>query len=157
MNLDVDRGNFERTRLVDDEPLPLADGQVRLAVERFAVTANNISYALTGDMLDYWGFFPTDAPWGRIPVMGLGTVVESTAPDIATGGSYFGFFPMANELVVDARATGSGFVDAGDHRRGHASAYVAFNDVGSDPTFREDRSDEYLLFARPLPDLVPDR
>ena len=28
-------------------------------VESFALTANNITYAALGDMLNYWQFFPT--------------------------------------------------------------------------------------------------
>ena len=40
-------------------PADLQPGQIRLTVERFALTTNNITYAVAGDMLDYWGFFPT--------------------------------------------------------------------------------------------------
>ncbi len=56
-------------------------------------------------MLDYWGFFPTEAPWGRLPAMGLSTVAESSNPDIEVGGPYFGFHPKSGELVIDAIAT----------------------------------------------------
>ena len=41
---------------------PLAQGQVRLRVERFALTANTVTYATTGDTLGYWDFFPTGEP-----------------------------------------------------------------------------------------------
>ena len=47
----------------------LQTGQVLFRVDRFAFTANNISYALAGDMLGYWRFFPTVEGWGRLPVM----------------------------------------------------------------------------------------
>ena len=48
----------------DDDTQPsrvptLQPGQIRLTVERFALTTNNITYAVAGDMLDYWGFFPS--------------------------------------------------------------------------------------------------
>ena len=52
-------------------PLPDAPGQVCFRVDRFALTSNNITYALIGDMLGYWTFFPAEAPWGHIPVMGF--------------------------------------------------------------------------------------
>jgi hypothetical protein len=144
-HFEVNRSDLRDTRIRDEESATLAQGHVRLAVERFAFTANNISYAVASDMLDYWGFFPTDAPWGRIPTMGLGTVVDSANPDIATGGRYFGFYPMATEHVLEARAKSTGFADVGDHRAHHAAAYTNFIDVESDPTFPDDRLDEALL------------
>ena len=142
---EVNRSNLRDTRIRDWQPAELAPGHVRLAVERFAFTANNISYAVAGDMLDYWGFFPANAPWGRIPTMGLGTVVESANPEIATGGRYFGFYPMATEHVLEARAKSTGFADIGVHRTHHAAAYTSFIDVGNDPSFPDDRLDEALL------------
>lgn len=145
MNFEVNRNDFRETRVVDISGVDLEPGQIRLAIERFAFTANNISYALSGDMLDYWGFFPTTAPWGRLPTMGLGSVAESANPDIEIGGRYFGFYPMATELIIDAEASGAGFTDVGAHRSGHAATYTGFVDVGTDPTFRDDRADEYLL------------
>ncbi len=145
MIFEVDRSNTRETRSVAASDDDLAPGSIRLRVERFALTSNNISYAVAGDMLGYWDFFPTEAPWGRVPVMGLGSVVESNNPDIALGGRYFGFYPMAAEHVVEARATGTGFVDVGPHRAPHAAAYTGFVDVQHEPSFRDDRANEYLL------------
>ena len=146
MILEVDRTDFRRTRTVDAPAPTLADGQIRLAVERFALTANNVSYALSGDMLGYWDFFPSgEEGWGRLPAMGLGTVTESAHTEIATGGRYFGFYPMAATHVLDAQARPDGFRDVGAHRADHAPAYLDFNAVDADPAFRADRVDEYLL------------
>lgn len=145
MDFEVDRTDFRRTQVVDTPPAALGQGQIRLTVERFAFTANNISYALAGDMLDYWGFFPAEDPWGRLPVMGLATVAESAHDEIEAGGRYFGFYPMSDEVVIEARAAQDGFRDVGAHRSEHAAAYVSFMDVGQDAAFREDRVDEYLL------------
>jgi len=107
----------------------LQPGEVRLTIERFALTSNNISYALSGDFLDYWGFFPAEAGWGRLPAMGYGVVSESANPDIAVGGRYFGFFPIGNEHIVHAQSSSSGFIDIGVHREKHAMAYRAFDKV----------------------------
>ena len=145
MDFEVDRSELRTTRVVDRPPAPLADGEIRLAVERFALTANNVTYAFSGDMLGYWGFFPTDEGWGRLPAMGLGTVVESANGAIATGGRYFGFYPMSDEVVIAAEGRDGGFRDVGLHRASHAPAYVQFADVTADPTFRDDQADEYLL------------
>ena len=111
------------------EPVVLAPGEVRLTLERFALTSNNISYAIGGDFLDYWGFFPAEAGWGRLPAMGYGIVSESANPDIAVGGRYFGFFPVGNKHIVQAQLSRNGFIDAGVHREKHAMAYRAFDRV----------------------------
>ncbi len=146
MIFEVDRRDFRETRLADAPSHELAPGQLRLAIERFAFTSNNVSYALAGDMLDYWGFFPAERPWGRIPAIGIGTVVESANSAIATGGRYFGFYPMATELVIDAQRRGEhGFRDVGPHRADHAVTYTDFRDVTGDASWDDDRTDEYLL------------
>jgi len=145
MLFEVNRQDFRTTRTVAPTETDLEPGQIRLAIERFAVTTNNVTYAVAGDLLDYWGFFPAEAPWGRIPVMGLGSVIESANPDIATGGRYFGFYPMGAEHVLTAQARATGFRDVGPHRANHAVAYTDFRDVEADPMFRPDRADEFLL------------
>ena len=146
MIFEVNRQDFRQTRAMDVPPATLAAGQVRLTVERFAFTSNNISYAVAGDMLDYWGFFPAEPPWGRIPAIGLGTVVESANPDIEVGGRYFGFYPMGTEHIIEAERRGDhGFRDVGPHRAKHAATYTDFRDIAADPTFDLDRIDEYLL------------
>ncbi|MEL6984446.1 MAG: DUF2855 family protein, partial [Actinomycetota bacterium] len=145
MRFQVNRQDFRTTRTIEPDRADLADGQIRLAIERFAVTTNNVTYAVAGDMLDYWGFFPAEAPWGHIPVMGLGSIVESNHADIATGGRYFGFYPMGAEHVATVQPRSRGFRDVGPHRANHAVAYTDFRDVGSDQTFRPDQADEYLL------------
>ncbi len=143
---EVDRQDLRRTRVADIERAPLAPGQVRMAVERFALTSNNISYAVSGDLLDYWGFFPTEATWGRIPAIGLGSVTESADPDIAVGGRWFGFYPMGTEHVVQAERRGDHrFRDIGAHRADHATTYTDFRDITTDAGFDLDRIDEYLL------------
>ena len=146
MIFEIDRTDFRTTRVAEPPDTQLAPGQVRLAVERFAFTTNNITYAVAGDMLNYWGFFPTEQPWGRIPVIGIGSVVESANPDIEVGGRYFGFYPMGSESIVTAERRGpNGFRDIGAHRAGHAVTYTDFRDISGDDAFDLDRTNEYLL------------
>lgn len=160
MQFEVNRADFYDTRAVtisttstptETSPNELQLGQIRLTVERFALTTNNITYAVAGEMLDYWGFFPADEPgadgkrWGRIPAMGLGSVAESAHPDIAVGGRYFGFYPMATDVVIDATPYGNAFRDVGAHRAEHAATYTDFRDVTADVMFRPEQADEYLL------------
>lgn len=146
MQFDVDRRDFHTTRLVDDSvPDQLPDGHVVLELESFAFTANNITYAVAGDMLDYWGFFPAEAPWGRIPVMGISRVVRSANDGIPEGGRYFGFHPMAVHHVVDAAPSRDGFTDRGAHRANHAATYRSFNLVERDPAYDPALEGEYLV------------
>ena len=58
---EVRKDDWAETR-VQDEPAPahLAENEVLFRVASQALTANNISYAATGDSLGYWGFFPAD-------------------------------------------------------------------------------------------------
>ena len=66
--IQVNKSALSETRSVEDALLPLADGAVRLKVESFAVTANNVTYAVIGDMFGYWNFFPAPEGWGVVPV-----------------------------------------------------------------------------------------
>ena len=59
LDFQIDRSDWRRTRLVENDVPELAPNQVLFRVDRFALTSNNISYAAAGDMLDYWGFFPS--------------------------------------------------------------------------------------------------
>jgi hypothetical protein len=128
------------------DPAVLAPGEVRLTLDQFALTSNNISYALGGDFLDYWGFFPAEAGWGRLPAMGYGIVSESANPDIEVGGRYFGFFPVGNEHIVQAQTSSGGFIDVGTHREKHAMAYRAFDKVSD----VEGENDNAMLIFRGL-------
>jgi hypothetical protein len=144
--LEIDRSDIRQFRIEVCEPVALAPGEVRLTLERFALTSNNISYALGGDFLDYWGFFPAEVGWGRLPAMGYGIVSESANPDIAVGGRYFGFFPVGNEHIVQAQTSSGGFIDVGTHREKHAMAYRAFDKVSD----VEGENDNAMLIFRGL-------
>lgn len=137
MHLEISRENIQQTRLVDSQrPNVLATDQVVMQLERAALTSNNVSYALSGDMLDYWGFFPTEKGWGRLPVMGFGTVTASNCAEVTVGGRYFGFFPLGDYHVVQAQASRSGFVDVAPWREKHAMAYRSFD--LAEPTSHDD-------------------
>lgn len=145
--LEVDRGDFSTTRLVDEPLGALADGQVRLRIDRFALTANNITYAAVGDLLGYWDFFPAAAGWGRVPAMGWADIVESANPDVAVGGRYYGWFPMARTLDLTVSATDTGIRDDGAHRQAHAAVYRSYTETAHDPWYQPggDAEDRHAL------------
>src|SRR5689334_14380378 len=77
--------------------------RARLRVDAFALTSNNITYAVFGAAMQYWDFFPTADPeaWGCVPVWGFAEVVESTSDACTVGERLYGYLPMASELVVE--------------------------------------------------------
>jgi Protein of unknown function (DUF2855) len=118
-SLDTLRTDIAHTLLVTDEPVALAEGQVRLGLQRFSLTANNVTYAAFGDMMAYWSFFPTSNDgYGRVPVWGFADVVESAAPDVAVGTRVYGYFPISETLIVTPiKASPLGFTDGSAHRQ----------------------------------------
>jgi NADPH:quinone reductase-like Zn-dependent oxidoreductase len=148
VELEVDRRDLARTRLVERPLPPLANGQVRFAVERFAVTANTVTYAVTGDLLGYWDFFPSiEAGWGRVPAMGWATIVESNHPGVPAGGRYYGWFPMSRYVDVAVSPVGDGLRDEGPHRAAHAPVYRGFTATDRDAMYQAgaDAEDRHAL------------
>jgi hypothetical protein len=132
----VRRDDFRSTRFAaSDAPcLAPADGQALLRVDRFAFTANNVTYAAAGDLLSYWSFFPAEAGWGRIPVWGFADVVASRCAGVAEGARFYGYYPMSTHLVVEPVDAGAaGFRDGAAHRSAMAAAYNQYRNIAADP------------------------
>ncbi len=144
--LEVKKADWKQTRFVES-PIPeLAAGQVLFRVDRFALTANNITYAVAGDGLGYWRFFPCEEGWGRIPVMGFANVTRSTHPEVKEGTRCFGFYPMGRHLVIEPGAvSASQIVDAAPHRAGLAPPYAQYLPTTGDAVYAEKREDQILL------------
>ena len=144
--LQVRRKAFAETRTVSIETPVLADGEVLLAIDKFAMTANNVSYALSGDMIGYWKFFPAEEPWGRVPVWGFADVVESRCADLPVGERVWGFLPMASHLVVSpTRVTGRSFTDGAPHRADLPGIYNTYQRTRGDPAALTALEDERCL------------
>ncbi len=142
----VDKSDWKRHRFDEAEIPELVDGQVLFRVDRFAFTANNISYALAGDMLGYWRFFPAPDGWGRLPTMGFADVIATQHADVAVGTRCFGFYPMSRYLVIQPGAVGrAGIMDAAPHREGLAPAYNQYNPTGGDALYRPEDEDALML------------
>ncbi len=148
----VDPGDLHHTEVIDLEPEPLAPGggSVRLAVEAFGLTANNVTYAVFGDALGYWTSFPAPVGRGAVPAWGFAHVEASEHPDVAVGSRFYGFVPMATHVDVRPTAvTTGGFTDGEPRRAGQAAAYTRFVDPAQDALHRDGEEDLELLL-RPL-------
>jgi hypothetical protein len=145
---DLQQCKTVETHLPDLGTLPAEALLVK--VDRFAFTANNITYATLGDELKYWQLFPAPKGFGNIPVWGFGDVIASKHPAVGEGERLFGYFPMATHLVIEASDVGKrGLRDAAPHRQGVAPVYNAYARVSGDPAFAG-REGDYQALLRPL-------
>jgi hypothetical protein len=145
---DLQQCKFIETSLPDAAALPAEALLVK--VVSFALTANNITYAVTGDQLKYWELFPAPKGFGNIPVWGFGEVIASKHPNVAVGERLFGYFPMATHLVIEASDVGKRSLrDGAAHRQAVAPVYNAYARVTGDPAFAGRQGDHQALL-RPL-------
>jgi hypothetical protein len=156
----VFRGDLARSRWASVPDPALAPGQVRVRVEHFAYTANNITYGAFGDAMQYWQFYPALTPageadavaagWGCIPVWGFATVQQSLHPGVAVGERLYGYWPMASHAVLQPeRLAATGFADGAPHRAGLHAVYNQVLRCNADPLYTADTEAPQALL-RPL-------
>jgi hypothetical protein len=150
MDFVVARDDLHRCRLLDTAPPALQAGQALLAVAEFGLTSNNITYAVFGEAMSYWSFFPAEEGWGRVPVWGFAEVTASRHDALEPGTSVFGYLPPSTEFVVaPARVDARGFVDASAHRSTLPPAYNQYLRTDADPIYEARHRDRQMLL-RPL-------
>ncbi len=131
----------------DAATVELATGQVLLAVDSFAFTANNVTYAVFGDAMRYWNFFPAPDGWGTVPVWGYANVARSSHPGIAAGERVFGYLPMSTHFVVTADNVSAGsFLEVTEHRRDLPLIYNQYTRCAGDPGYDASTEAEASLF-----------
>ena len=149
MTLETKRSALAETRIVDDPIAVLDDGQCRLRIDHFALTTNNVTYGVFGDMMRYWEVFPAlDSPevWGRIPTWGFAQVTESRCDDVPVGERLFGFLPMSEETIITpGRIDERGLSDVAPHRAGLAGAYNRYQRTSTDPTYGAAREPHQMV------------
>ncbi len=149
-DLTLARADLSRATIVSAASPALKEGEARLKVDAFSVTANNLTYAVFGDMMQYWNFFPAAEGQGRVPVWGFATVAESRAPGVEAGSRVYGYLPMSTDFVVQPGPSKNGvFVDLAAHRQPMSPFYnqYVFNDA--DALYSADTEALQMLF-RPL-------
>ncbi len=118
-------------------PLPQPQkGEALIRIGRVAFTANNISYALAGESLGYWKFFPPAQDkdtHGIIPVWGYGEVEAENDSGLEMGESVFGYWPMASHWVVQPGAVKTHrFIDSAEHRASLPGIYNNYRRVAKE-------------------------
>lgn len=113
--------------------LAVGDGEALFRIERFALTANNMTYAAHGVDMAYWGFFPAAEGFGIVPVWGFAVVTDSRVEGLAPGQRFYGYWPMASHaLLRPVKVNPRGFVDGAAHRQKLPpvyNGYVAASDA----------------------------
>ncbi len=151
IDLLVRRDQLATARLRSSDDAALADDQIRVRIDAFALTSNNITYAAFGEAMNYWQFYPTSEDgWGIVPVWGFGTVTQSLHPGVAVGERLYGYWPMATQAVLSpTRLSASGFSDGAPHRAGLHAVYNQYLRCSADPFYTADTEDVQALL-RPL-------
>ena len=144
----VVRSDIAKARIVEQEQAPLGDGEVRLRIESFSVTANNVTYAVVGDAFGYWNFFPGEGEWGVVPMWGHAVVEVSRHPDIVVGERVYGYLPMASHLdVLPDRVSPGGFTDGAAHRQPMSPIYNQYSRLAADPEHDPAKEAERMIFG----------
>jgi hypothetical protein len=144
----VKRSAITETRVAHADLPPLGDGEVRLKIESFSVTANNVTYAVAGDAFGYWNFFPGEGDWGVVPMWGHAVVSESRHADIAVGERVYGYLPMGDTLdVLPGQVSPGGFTDMAAHRQPMSPIYNQYSRLSADPEHDPAREGERMIFG----------
>jgi uncharacterized protein DUF2855 len=146
----VKKGELRECRVAESGPPAIEAGQALLRVDSFGMTANNVTYAVMGEAMSYWDFFPAEEGWGRVPVWGFATVERSEAAGVEEGTRIYGYLPPSSHLAVTpVSVDGGGFVDGAPHRAALPSAYHRYLVTAADPFYAADTEDMQMLL-RPL-------
>lgn len=145
----VNKKQISNTRFVENLVNPLEEGEVLLRVRKYALTANNITYAVVGFRLQYWNFFPAEDSFGIIPVWGFAEIVDSRHDDLPIGATYYGYLPMSTYLqVLPVNVKDHGFSDGAAHRQPMAAIYNYYELV--DKSKQQQFNTDYIPLIKPL-------
>jgi Protein of unknown function (DUF2855) len=146
----VKRDDVRECRIVEGEPPAIEPGQSLLRVDSFGLTTNNVTYAVMGEAMSYWEFFPAGEGWGRVPMWGFAEVERSEAEGVEAGTRLYGYLPPSSHLVVTpANANEHGFTDGSPHRAKLPSAYHRYLATDRDP-FHRPQTEDVQMLLRPL-------
>ena len=143
---EVRKNDLFQTRIVTKDIPALMEGEILTQIDRFAFTANNISYAIVGEKLGYWQFFYAEEGWGIIPVWGFAKVVESKNSEIKCGERLYGYWPMGTHLVMTpGKLRDDRLRDISAHRADLAPVYNSYIRTQGEAAYDSSMDDERML------------
>ncbi len=144
----VARDNLASARLADTPQADLDKGAVRLRIESFSVTANNITYAVAGERMAYWNFFPAPEGFGVVPMWGHAVVEQSNNEAFKVGERVYGYLPMGTHLDVEpGKVSDSNFTDMSAHRQPMSSIYNTYSRLAADLEHDPEHEAERMIFG----------
>lgn len=148
--IEVTRGALAQYHIAELAQGALPAGAIACTIEHYALTANNITYAVMGEAMNYFDFFPATAAQNAVvPVWGFARVSASNHADIAVGERLYGYWPMADHAVLHpAKVAKDTFFDGAPHRAGLASVYNNYRRLGSDAG--DQQAEEIRALFEPL-------
>ncbi|MEZ5920448.1 MAG: DUF2855 family protein [Parvularculaceae bacterium] len=146
--LEVRKDNLGESRLVTGTAPALKEGEILVRVERFALTANNVTYGVVGEKIGYWKFFPAEEGWGVIPVWGFAEIVESQTEGLGPGDRLYGYFPMGTHLVMTpVKVSAERLIDGAPHRAELPPVYNSYSRAGVATPLDDARALLFPLYA----------
>lgn len=159
--INIDRDDVTKTELVTADT-SVAHGEILVQVDSYAMTANNVTYAVfgkpsglfgndaNGQGQGYWDFFAESNEPGRLPVWGFATVLVSDIEGVAPGDSFYGYYPMASHAVlVPGNINGGGFSDVTPRRTTLPPIYNQYQRIEALGDYRAEHHEYWPVF-RPL-------
>ncbi len=141
------KDKLSETQLTEN-PLPsLKPGEISVKVNRFAITANNVTYGVVGERIGYWKFFPTnDDAFGVIPVWGVAEVIDANDTGLAAGERLYGYWPMASHLIMKpTKVSDARFFDGAEHRAELPPVYNAYQRLNAEADYDAAMDDERMV------------
>jgi len=150
----ITKDDISDVRLIACEAPEIAGGEILLKVERFGLSANNITYAVAGDTLGYWQFFQplgNDIEGkGLMPVWGFAKIVQSNVSDLPAGERIFGYFPPADMVAMKPEnVTPTHFFDSSEHRAHLPKGYNIYRRVEAEADYNR-AGDDIRMLLYPL-------
>lgn len=132
------RKRTKETVILRDELPALKKGEIRILVDKFGLSTNNLFYAQMGEapFLKFFHVYPIEGhkDLANVPAWGLGTIIESENPEFNIGERYRGFFHMTNVVQMKAKRSSDGLVAIGGNRDKLNKAYNRFVRVSEGPS-----------------------
>ena len=155
----LQRNDLRAFRWAESPATALDDGEVRLRIDAFALTSNNITYAAFGDAMNYWAVLPHRRSRDRLR-SGVGFRVRRRValPGVEVGERFYGYWPIGDDVVLQAEAVHpGGFTDGAEHRRDLASDLQPVRALQRRSRLRGGPRTAAGVASPPVRDVVPDR